>query len=101
MADVTKIEELVGWGKGFAELYLVDVDYMVVSTIGELAESPQNETERSIVFMTGILGGYAVEGEETMAFKCNEHGEVSDWGEVAVANGSGSRQKVIDELEAM
>ena len=98
MADVTKIKELPGWGKGFAELYLVDGDYMVVSTIGNVGEGA-DVVEHSIIRMGHMLGGYAVSGEETMAFLCDEDGEVLDWTEQEASTGPGSRQEVIEALE--
>jgi len=93
------VHDLPEWeGRGIADLWKYDGDYVVISTIGNF--DGLSPAEDAIVGLAGFLGGYATSGEETMAFPANEQGEVTSWGEIAVANGENSRQAVIDQLSA-
>jgi hypothetical protein len=78
------------------ELYRWKGDYIVISTVNLAAV--RDPASRAIVGIAGILGGYATDGEETMAFPADESGEVMDWGELACATGPGSRDDVIEQL---
>jgi hypothetical protein len=81
------------------DLYTVDGHYVVVSTVEDLADRfNENPVNGMIGGLANSLGGYAVSGEETMAFPADETGEVVDWGEVAVANGDGSKEAVLEQL---
>lgn len=39
--------------------------------------------------------------EETMAFDCDERGDVLCWTEIACSTGAGSRQRVLEQLAEM
>lgn len=95
-----KVQEVQPDAKGFMELYKWGDEFIVVSTVAEIHDSPQNMTEAAIVGMVGALGGYATTGEETMAFYADENGEVTDWTELAVANGDDSRERVLEMLRS-
>jgi hypothetical protein len=78
------VREMKPWKAGQElALYRQGSEYMVVSTVN---------------LSQAFLGGYATAGEETMAFAADEQGEVTDWGELACANGEGSRADVIEQL---
>lgn len=98
MADLTLVRKLPDdWGKGFAELYQRDGEYIVVSTVN-LSTAGFDMAETAIIGMGAMLGGYATSGEETMAFRADAGGEVTDWGEIAMARGEGSRDDVLEDL---
>jgi hypothetical protein len=97
MAEVALVRELQGW-KGFAELYTVDGDPVVVSTVSVgVSVDPMG---RAPIGLVGALADYATSGEETMAFAADADGEVTDWGELAAATGNGSRDVVLEDLRA-
>lgn len=84
--------------KGFQELFRDGDKFVIVSTVGDIAKSFASPSDKAIGNIANLIGGYATNGEETMAFPANESGEVTDWGEIAVATGEGSRQKVLQML---
>lgn len=101
MADLKKVRDLPDWGRagGVAELWMLDGDFIVISTVN-ISDSSYTADEQAMLVMGNLLSGYATSGEETIAFNSDEHGEVEDWGEVALVNGSDSRARLIAELLA-
>jgi hypothetical protein len=82
--------------RGYQELFKRGDAYIVVSTVDDVAVS--DPAGRAIQQLAGALGGYATDGEETMAFLADEDGNITDWAEIAVSVGPGSRQDVLDDL---
>jgi hypothetical protein len=75
-------------------LYQYGDRHIVVSTVN-LDVVSGNPT----MMMAGMLGGYETSGEETMAFYCDADGENWDFAEIAVENGEGSRERLIERLK--
>lgn len=96
MTALTSLGEVNPRHRGFQELYQRGDEYIVVSTVGEVA--PNDPAAAALVGLVGALSDYATSGEETMAFPADADGQISSWGEIAVANGKGSRQAVLDQL---
>jgi peptide subunit release factor 1 (eRF1) len=84
--ELVRAFEAIGPGQ-IRELYRRGDRYFVVSTV---------ELTAAIAPAFGLE--YADQGEETMAFHADADGNVTDWAEVAVARGAGSRQRVLEEL---
>lgn len=103
--EVEFVKDLVpprGGSNQRLELYRRGEQYLYVSTIGELSKG-LDVAETAIVRTTELVAGmvgrnYPSSGEETMAFECDPSGEVINWGEVASARGSGSREQVLEQL---
>ena len=84
--------------RGEQTLYQRGEEYIVVSTIESPLGPDLDPGNQAIVRMSGMLAGTAIAGEETMAFEADSEGNVTDWGAIAVANGPGSRQDVLEQL---
>ena len=84
------------------ELWRYGDEHLLISTV-DLTEQQQdfNEWDHLSMNMGAAFGGYATNGEETMAFPCDENGEAEELSEIAGALGDGSRQRVIDHLRAV
>lgn len=88
------------------ELYRRDNHLVVVSTVAELRHEGDdweavhgNAVLDLCAAIAPAFGAeYADSGEETMAFLADADGAVIDWGEIAVATGPGSRERVLQEL---
>ena len=89
--------------RGFQELFQTDDGYIVVSTLGALGAPDVAEGldagNKTIVELAGVFGGYATSGEETMVFPADAEGNITDWGEITKDVGTGSRERVLKELE--
>lgn len=83
------------------ELYRRGDEYIVLSTVDlNLQGSGIGELVTRSRQLMGTGYDYPTSGEETMAFHSDEDGEVTDWSEIAVAKGDGSREAVLEQLRA-
>lgn len=97
--NLKKIKKVNPKAKGYQELFQYDDQYIVISTVAELQDSWRNETDELIANVVGGLGGYAVDGEESMAFPSDSEGNIIAWSEVDYTTGNNSRERLIEKLK--
>jgi precorrin-6B methylase 2 len=99
MSDLTLIRVLPSRLPGqVRELYRLQGEYVVISTVDLGAGLSPEALE--FARLASIIVGIACEGEETMAFACDENGESLCLTPIEIARGEGSRAIVLARLQA-
>lgn len=110
MAALTKIKDLgppTNRSDQNVELFQWDDKFVVVSTVDlGAAFSQADPTQQAVMSLGNMAGGLLgkpvrEDGEETMAFYCDETGEDWDYSEITVSHGSGSRERVLARLNEL